>query len=171
MRFSAAIVALTASVVSATYYDNSYGYNDTATTDASCYTTIEVVSQYSTYCSEATTYVEGTATYHVTKPTMLTVTDCPYGCTITKTYSTEASASTPTPYYGGKPTGNPSVVKPYPAPPPKGTGSPSYPHTNSTKPTYTKSSPTESPLTGAAGRVTVAGGALGGLFAIMVYLL
>ncbi|KZZ89140.1 hypothetical protein AAL_07788 [Moelleriella libera RCEF 2490] len=42
----------------------------------------EVVSSYVTYCPGPTQITHGTKTYTVTKPTTLTITDCP--CTITK---------------------------------------------------------------------------------------
>jgi hypothetical protein len=175
MLFSTAIVALTASVASASYI-----YGNETTYDTGCYTTVEVVSEYETYCDKPTTYVEGTKTYQVTKPTTLTITDCPYGCTITKTYTSDVHIATETgdSYPPSKPGKSYPPSKPgktYP-PPPKGTGSSYSPPGNSTKPTKSyspgsPSSPTESPLQGSAGRVTVAGGALGGLFVMMVYLL
>ena len=45
-------------------------------------TTTKVVSRYTTWCPEPTTVCIGSKTYTVTKPTTLTVTDCP--CTITE---------------------------------------------------------------------------------------
>jgi len=42
----------------------------------------EVVDVYTTYCPAATEITQGGKTYTVTKPTTLTITDCP--CTITK---------------------------------------------------------------------------------------
>jgi hypothetical protein len=45
-------------------------------------TTTKVVSKYTTWCPEPTTVCIGTKTYTVTKPTTLTITDCP--CTITE---------------------------------------------------------------------------------------
>ena len=50
-------------------------------TQAVVYTT-EVVTALTTYCPAPTTITHGTKTYTVTKPTTLTITDCP--CTISK---------------------------------------------------------------------------------------
>ncbi|KAM0335936.1 hypothetical protein ACHAPQ_004669 [Fusarium lateritium] len=44
--------------------------------------TTEVVTAYTTYCPGPTEIVHGDKTYTVTKPTTLTITDCP--CTVTK---------------------------------------------------------------------------------------
>lgn len=54
----------------------------------------EVVTAYTTYCPEPTTFVEGTSTYIVTAPTTLTISDCP--CTRTHTYSTATVTVCPT---------------------------------------------------------------------------
>ncbi|CAI4038620.1 hypothetical protein SMKI_05G2320 [Saccharomyces mikatae IFO 1815] len=62
-------------------------YNSTATT-----TQYEVVSKFTTYCPEPTTFVTNNATYTVTAPTILTVTNCP--CTIEKPVSETSSSST-----------------------------------------------------------------------------
>lgn len=43
-------------------------------------TTTKVVSAYTTYCPEPTTFELGGKTYEVEEPTTLTITDCP--CTI-----------------------------------------------------------------------------------------
>ncbi|CAI4060634.1 hypothetical protein SKDZ_05G2300 [Saccharomyces kudriavzevii ZP591] len=62
-------------------------YNSTATT-----TQYEVVSEFTTYCPEPTTFVTNNATYTVTAPTTLTVTNCP--CTIEKPASETSASST-----------------------------------------------------------------------------
>ena len=62
-------------------------YNSTATT-----TQYEVVSEFTTYCPEPTTFVTNNATYTVTAPTTLTVTNCP--CTIEKPTSKTTASST-----------------------------------------------------------------------------
>ncbi|KAF4964193.1 hypothetical protein FZEAL_10882, partial [Fusarium zealandicum] len=46
--------------------------------------TTEVVTAITTYCPVATTLTHGEKTYTITKPTTLTITDCPGGCTVTK---------------------------------------------------------------------------------------
>ncbi|CAI4428520.1 CFS_G0016180.mRNA.1.CDS.1 [Saccharomyces cerevisiae] len=60
-------------------------YNSTATA-----TQYEVVSEFTTYCPEPTTFVTNGATFTVTAPTTLTITNCP--CTIEKPTS-ETSVS------------------------------------------------------------------------------
>jgi len=77
MRYTAFIVAIAASTVSAYAYGNGTEYTTAE------YTTTEVVTSYTTYCAEPTEYVEAGHTYTVTEPTTLTITDCP--CTLTKT--------------------------------------------------------------------------------------
>lgn len=58
-----------------------YGSNETTPAGGVVYTT-EVVDVYTTYCPAATTLTYNHKTYTVTKPTTLTITDCP--CTISK---------------------------------------------------------------------------------------
>lgn len=49
-------------------------------------TTTKIVSAYTTYCPEPTTFELGGHTYEVAEPTTLTITDCP--CTIVEVSST-----------------------------------------------------------------------------------
>ncbi|KKY19466.1 putative gpi anchored serine-threonine rich protein [Diplodia seriata] len=44
----------------------------------------EIVTAYTTFCPYATELTHNGKTYTVTKPTTLTITDCPGGCTVTK---------------------------------------------------------------------------------------
>ncbi|CAI4448420.1 CCQ_1a_G0015930.mRNA.1.CDS.1 [Saccharomyces cerevisiae] len=62
-------------------------YNSTATA-----TQYEVVSEFTTYCPEPTTFVTNGATFTVTAPTTLTITNCP--CTIEKPTSETSVSST-----------------------------------------------------------------------------
>ncbi|GAB7344660.1 hypothetical protein MBLNU457_3142t1 [Dothideomycetes sp. NU457] len=74
---------------------------------APVYTT-EVVTSFTTYCPEATVLAFGNKTYHVTKATTLTITDCP--CTLTKAHNATA---TPAVAYGNSSSyGNSSIIKP-----------------------------------------------------------
>ncbi|CAI4060440.1 hypothetical protein N7582_001618 [Saccharomyces uvarum] len=75
------------SVIVAPSSDASIGGNSTTTT-----TQYEVVSEFTTYCPEPTTFVTNNATYTVTAPTTLTVTNCP--CTIEKPTSETTASST-----------------------------------------------------------------------------
>lgn len=50
----------------------------------------DVVSHFTTYCPEATSFAINNKTYTVTKPTTLTITDCP--CTISHTTQAPATA-------------------------------------------------------------------------------
>ncbi|CAI4061465.1 hypothetical protein SUVZ_05G2190 [Saccharomyces uvarum] len=77
----------TSSVIVAPSGDASIGSNSTATT-----TQYEVVSEFTTYCPEPTTFVTNNATYTVTAPTTLTITNCP--CTIEKPTSETTASST-----------------------------------------------------------------------------
>jgi hypothetical protein len=175
MRYSAAIIAL-AAAASAKYI---YGNETVSSTSAEFYTTTEVVSSYETYCSSAMIYVEGTKTYSVTEPTTLTISECPYGCTITRTYTSSHPENTGTGYPQSKPSYLPSKPSYLPSKPSYPPSKPSYPpalhgtgsygSTNTTKPSYHL--PTETPLQGGSGRVTVVGGALAGLLAVVAYLL
>ncbi|KAK0665004.1 Clock-controlled protein 6 [Lasiodiplodia hormozganensis] len=66
----------------------------------------EIVTAYTTFCPVATELTHNGKTYTVTKPTTLTITDCPGGCTVTKPVYTSvvteckacsASSSAPVP--------------------------------------------------------------------------
>lgn len=63
-----------------------YNVSSNFTSGHNVTTTTEIVTAYTTYCPEPTTFVEGTSTYTVTAPTTLTISDCP--CTRTHTFST-----------------------------------------------------------------------------------
>lgn len=140
MRFSAAVA------VSALAAGVSAGYNYTAPV----YTT-DVVTEYTTYCPEATEITYGGQTYTATSETTLTITNCP--CTVT--YPVTSASPTYVP--------PPSTYVPPPAP-----------YTNATSvytPTPAPSSPapytpTGSPVpTGAANRAVAGSGA--GLAAVL----
>ncbi|UNI13478.1 hypothetical protein JDV02_000221 [Purpureocillium takamizusanense] len=75
-------------------------------------TTTKVVSRYTTWCPEPTTVCIGSKTYTVTKPTTLTITDCP--CTITETHNkpTQAVTTPVQPVQPTKETPPPPPVKP-----------------------------------------------------------
>ncbi|OAQ57525.1 hypothetical protein VFPPC_15019 [Pochonia chlamydosporia 170] len=62
---------------------------------------------FTTYCPEPTKFAVGNVTYTVTKPTTLTITNCP--CTLTKTGVTSLNPTTPSPPQTKKPT-TPSLV-------------------------------------------------------------
>lgn len=150
MKFTVAALALAAGV-SATYPHGNMTY------------TTEVVTEYETYCPGPTTISYGTATYTVTEPTTLTITDCP--CTISKpvytTSTVECSTCYPTetPSY---PTSEYSTETPvYPTETPiypTGTFTTSYPvyPTGTGVPTTTY--PTSTPIpTGGAAKAAAAG--------------
>lgn len=61
--------------------------NDTTVTGSIVTTSTEIVTEYTTYCPEPTTFTEGNKTYTATEATTITVTDCP--CTRTHTYTTQ----------------------------------------------------------------------------------
>lgn len=125
------------------------------------FTTTEIVNEYVTYCPTPTEVVEKGKTYTVTKPTTLTITHCPGGCTRTKTYTTVSvtkcahgcpGAPTSAPVY-------PNATVVVPTVKPTGAGNTTVPQ------------PTVPSFTGAASRTTVAGGALAGLVGLVAYLL
>ncbi|OAQ58164.1 hypothetical protein VFPPC_17028 [Pochonia chlamydosporia 170] len=62
---------------------------------------------YTTYCPEPTKFAVGNVTYTVTKPTTLTITNCP--CTLTKTGITSLNTTTPSPPQTKRPA-TPSLV-------------------------------------------------------------
>jgi len=123
------------------------------------FTTTEIVNEYVTYCPTPTEVVEKGKTYTVTKPTTLTITHCPGGCTRTKTYTTV------------------SVTQCAGGCPPKPTHPPVFPNATVTLPTVkptgngTIPKPTAPVFPGSASRTTVAGGALAGLVGLVAYLL
>jgi len=87
MKFAAALALLAAVGVSASVHGGDYKPSDekpsehkpSAPTEKEHvkYTT-EVVTAYTTYCPEATTFTHGDKTYTVTEATTLTITDGPY---------------------------------------------------------------------------------------------
>lgn len=79
MKFTLLISAIVACASAAS--------NTTAVTSTNVTTSTEVVTQYTTYCPEPTTFTEGNKTYTATEPTTITVTDCP--CTRTHTFTTQ----------------------------------------------------------------------------------
>jgi len=100
--------------------------------DAPVYTT-EVVTDYTTYCPEATTIPVNNMTYTVTAPTTLTITNCP--CTITHT------GTSTHPYVTYSPSGKPTTTAK-----PTTYHSPSIPTT-----AYTPAPTTPAPTTSAPG--------------------
>jgi hypothetical protein len=143
MRFStiAAPLALAAGV-------NAWGSNYTSSPVS--YVT-DVVTEYTTYCPEATTLVENNQTYTVTSATTLTITNCP--CTrVTPVYTTTSSVCTEC------------------APP---TVAPVAPVAPTTPPTNVSTSvaPVAPAFTGAAANLAVSGGALAGLLGVAAWLL
>ena len=67
------------------------GSNADSNAEESVITITETVSTLTTYCSEYTTLVTNGASYTVTEPTILTITDCP--CTVTRTSSVSERAT------------------------------------------------------------------------------
>ncbi|KAG6018465.1 hypothetical protein E4U41_003882 [Claviceps citrina] len=78
MKFAAALIAAAVGVAASS---NGTYTNGTVVT--------EVVDKYVTYCPHAGDVVHGNVTYHVTKPMLLTITNCP--CTITRQVYTTSS--------------------------------------------------------------------------------
>ncbi|EXV01582.1 hypothetical protein X797_005098 [Metarhizium robertsii] len=86
--------------------------------NATVVTKTKVVSRYTTYCPEPTTVEIGTKTYTVTKPTTLTITECP--CTVTETHKKPPhTKEAPPPHTKEIPPPKPPVQTPgVPQPPP-----------------------------------------------------
>jgi len=153
MQFKAVSVLALAATASASY---GYGYSNVS------YTT-EVVTEYTTYCPEATQVSYNGQTYTVTEPTYLTITNCP--CTISKpVYVTSSvacntcAAPTTTPVYYN--TTSPAATYPV---------SPVYPTGTGSGPVGTTS---PAAITGAANKaVAVSGAGLAGLLGVAAFLL
>lgn len=77
-------------------------YSNTSLPTGGDTTVTTVVTAYTTYCPEPTTFTEGHSTYTVTEPTTLTITDCP--CTLTVGPTTITTAITETTTYCPEPT-------------------------------------------------------------------
>jgi hypothetical protein len=104
--------------------------------------TTEIVSSYVTYCPEPTKITHGGVTYTVTKPTTLTITNCP--CTVTKPILTTTISKCH------------DCVKPTSAPYNNATTAVVPPVTSTVLPTGTISKPP--PFTGAAARAAPGAG-------------
>lgn len=78
MRFSTAAAAVAVFAASA-----SASVPYVVGSNATYYTTSEVVAVLTTFCPHPTTVVQGSMTYTVTEPTTLTITNCP--CTVVHT--------------------------------------------------------------------------------------
>ncbi|PHH68263.1 hypothetical protein CDD80_137 [Ophiocordyceps camponoti-rufipedis] len=93
------LVAAFAGLVSS-QYTSAASYGTSSYNPAPVPTTTKVVDQYVTYCPVPTVVTMNDKYYTVTKPTTLTILDCP--CTVTEPCYTCA----PTNYPGPKPTDN-----------------------------------------------------------------
>lgn len=82
MQFSATILALAAASLSVASAAQNVSY------------TTQVVTAYTTYCPEATKITYGANTYTVTKPTTLTISDCPCTVSVPVYTSTATTCST-----------------------------------------------------------------------------
>jgi len=141
MKFTVAAVLAAAAGASA-----SYAGNVTVVT--------EVVNEYTTYCPEATKITHGSKTYTVTKPTTLTITDCP--CTITRPVITSSAVACNT--CGTFTNTTVAIVTPTVAPP-----------TGSLKPTT--GAPSSVPTAGAGKAAALSGAGLAGIVGLAAFVL
>ncbi|KAF3491159.1 uncharacterized protein GIQ15_00676 [Arthroderma uncinatum] len=177
MRYSVATAAAMASIASASLLGTGLPVEMPALTT-------EVVTNFVTWCPEATTITHGSQTYTVTEPTSLTFTE---PCTVTRTLTSSTvtectSCPTGAPTSATvAPTGAPGTGAPVPVP----TGGvtsiyepPTYPNSTATQPPMGTASGTGSmtaPLptfTGAASHAVVGAGAgLAGVLGLAALLL
>ncbi|KAJ5178887.1 hypothetical protein N7492_002097 [Penicillium capsulatum] len=152
MRFS--IAALTAALVA--------GVSANAST--------EVVTQYTTYCPEATSIVHGSHTYSISTPGHITFTNGPYTVTRplmtqTVTQCNKCASSTPLPTTPVRSPSTPAVAStPYV---PTGAG----PQASGTSAPSSGASPSQTPYNAAGRTVAGAGAGLAAVFGAAVLLL
>ena len=114
--------------------------------------TTKVVTAYTTYCPDSTTWTEHGSTYTATAPTSVTVTHCPGGCTISSKVTPTPAASQPV---------KSSPVGPAPV---KSSATGSTP----VSPVTASSSPSVVPYKGAAaGKVVASGSVVGAVLAVL----
>lgn len=159
MKFSTAAVLAAAAGASARY-----GANVTEVT--------VVVDSYTTYCPSPTHITHGTMTYTVTKPTTLTITDCPY--TIKKPIMTTSSVichscssgfTNGTATGTGIPTGMPPTATFVPP------GASETTPVGSVAPSGTTGAPSTVPTAGAARTTVLSGAGLVGVVGLAAFLL
>ncbi|GAB7341102.1 hypothetical protein MBLNU457_7415t1 [Dothideomycetes sp. NU457] len=114
----------------------------------------DVVSQYTTYCPEATQVTHNGVTYTVTEATTLTITNCP--CTVTRALTSSTPAATPA---------APAVAPAYK----NGTSGAGSASPTAGAPGSKTTMPVQ--FTGAANAVTASGAGLAAIFAIAAYAL